>query len=137
MKWITMTVALTVGCLSTTSADAGVLDLFKNRSHCHGHGHGHGGLFSHHDDCCKPKCSQPKPRCCHPKPKCCKPKPKHCHPKPKCCKPKPRPKCCHPKPKPRCCKPVDSCCRSKRHGFLGRMLDGLDDMKCRTRSLWR
>ena len=85
--------------LSTTQANAGLLDLF---------GHDSGCCKPRVKKCCKPvvrKCCNSRSNCCDSgsgllnvfkifdrSSDCCNPAPKCCKPKPVCCKP--RPKCC-------------------------------------------
>lgn len=110
MKWFTLTAALMVCCAGTSSADAGLLDLFDGMNILDSHG-SCGGCCAPAPKCCAPKpvCCKPAPKCCAPKPVCCAPKPVCCAPKPVCCAPKPV--CC--KPAPKCCAPKPTCCAPK------------------------
>lgn len=114
MKWMTLTAALMVCCVSTNSADAGLFNFMKK---------GHG-------------CCAPAPACCAPAaaPVCAAPAPAPVcaapAPAPVCAAPAPAPKCCAPAPAPACCAPahagcghVDPCCRKR--GRLGSRLKGL------------
>ena len=126
MKWFTLTAALMVCCASTSSADAGLLDLFDGMDILNVNG---GGCCAPAPKCCAPKptCCKPAPRCCAPKPVCCKPKPVCCKPAPKCCAPKPV--CCAPKP-PTCCKAPPKCCDPccNNGGLLDDLFSGVDDL---------
>ena len=122
MKWFTLTAALMVCCASTSSADAGLLDLFDGMDVLNLNGQ---------DGCCcpAPKCCAPKPVCCKPAPRCCAPKPVCCAPKPVCCAPKPvccapKPVCCAPKP---CCKPPTCCDPCCKKGLLDGLFGGGHD----------
>jgi len=100
-KW-TIAAAAVALCLGTTTADAGLFNIFK-KGGCHG------------DDCC-PTCACPE-ECCE-DPSCCAPE--ECCEDPSCCAPE---ECCEEE----CC--PDECgsegCLGKKKGLFSRLFSCL------------